>query len=178
MAKTCFQTELGWCAVEWEGSEVTAFSLLDENRQSTDAPRFIQSLVKRVKSHLCGNAQDFAGIPYAWSRVSPFQKSVYQAALKVPSGQLSTYGALAALMGRSPGSSRAVGAALGRNPWPLLVPCHRFVGASGSMTGFSAPGGIETKRRLLAIEMAQLPPSDYKPNPPDFFNARIPQKTA
>jgi methylated-DNA-[protein]-cysteine S-methyltransferase len=74
----------------------------------------------------------------------------------VPAGRTCTYGDLAALLGEPPGSSRAIGAALGANPWPLIVPCHRIVGAKDRLTGFSAPGGVRTKARLLAIEGAQL----------------------
>ena len=71
-------------------------------------------------------------------------------------GQTSTYGQLAAAIGRPLSEARAIGTALGQNPWPLLVPCHRFIGADGRMTGFSAPGGIKTKLRLLALEGVEL----------------------
>ena len=62
-----------------------------------------------------------------------------------------TYGQVAKAIGK-PAASRAVGAAIGNNPWPVLVPCHRVIGSTGKLTGFSAPGGIETKRRMLALE--------------------------
>jgi methylated-DNA-[protein]-cysteine S-methyltransferase len=99
--------------------------------------------------------QDFADLPYSWNRVSAFQRVVYEAALRVKPGQTISYGQLADAVGH-PSSPRAVGHALARNPWPLLVPCHRFIGADGRMTGFSAPGGIGTKLRLLALEGAEL----------------------
>ena len=67
-----------------------------------------------------------------------------------------SYGQLAAAIGQPAAAARAVGTALAENPWPLLVPCHRFIGADGRMTGFSAPGGIKTKLRLLALEGAEL----------------------
>jgi methylated-DNA-[protein]-cysteine S-methyltransferase len=78
--------------------------------------------------------------------------------LRVAPGMTKTYGWLAAAIGQPVSASRAVGTALGQNPWPLLVPCHRFVGADGKMTGFSAPGGVQTKLRLLSIEGAELFP--------------------
>jgi O-6-methylguanine DNA methyltransferase len=102
--------------------------------------------------------QDFADLPYAWNRVSSFQRAVYEAALHVKPGQTWSYGQLAAAIAQPTEAARAVGAALGQNPWPLLVPCHRFIGADGRMTGFSAPGGIKMKLRLLALEGAELFP--------------------
>lgn len=82
---------------------------------------------------------------------TPFQLSVWQALRTIPFGETLSYGALAARIGR-PGSSRAVGAANGANPLPIVVPCHRVIGADGSLTGFG--GGIEAKRWLLAHEGA------------------------
>jgi methylated-DNA-[protein]-cysteine S-methyltransferase len=82
-------------------------------------------------------------------RGTPWQRAVWQALLAIPYGETRSYGALAARLGR-PGSARAVGAAVGRNPLTILIPCHRVVGADGSLTGFA--GGLERKRALLAIE--------------------------
>lgn len=126
----------------------------DDGRPA-DAPDWVAALRESVCRHLDGSPQDFAGVPFAFDRVTPFQADVYRAALAVKAGSTSTYGRLAAALGLPPGASRAVGAALGRNPWPLLVPCHRFVAADGNMTGFSAPGGTRTKLQLLALEGAQ-----------------------
>lgn len=80
---------------------------------------------------------------------SPFQLSVWQALTAIPYGATTSYGELAHRIGR-PSASRAVGAANGANPIPIIVPCHRVIGASGALTGFG--GGIETKRWLLAHE--------------------------
>jgi O-6-methylguanine DNA methyltransferase len=90
-----------------------------------------------------------------WSAVTPFQRQVLELTAKIPTGQKCTYGEIAKKLGK-PQASRAVGMALGSNPWPVLVPCHRVVGASGKMTGFSAPGGVATKRRMLELEAAGL----------------------
>lgn len=160
-----FETALGWCRVEWQADRIGAFFLpeaLDtpapsvETESAIAPPAWIDALADRVRRHLAGSAQDFSDVPLVWERVTDFQRAVYHAALAVKSGQTSTYGQLAAAMGRPPAEARAVGVALGRNPWPLLVPCHRIVGAGGKLTGFSAPGGVATKRRLLAIEGAEL----------------------
>lgn len=81
---------------------------------------------------------------------------VYEAARRIPPGQQRTYGQLAELCGK-PGAARWVGTAMGRNPWPPYVPCHRVVAAGGKLGGFSAPGGVNTKVRLLQLEGALLP---------------------
>jgi methylated-DNA-[protein]-cysteine S-methyltransferase len=156
MPATCFDTPIGSCAIAWEGDEVTGFSL-PPARNSQDRPSpWVDAIIARVKRHLAGEMQDFADLPYAWSRVSSFQHAVYEAALQVKPGQTWSYGQLAATVAQPAVSARAVGTALGQNPWPLLVPCHRFIGADGHMRGFSAPGGIKTKLRLLALEGAEL----------------------
>jgi methylated-DNA-[protein]-cysteine S-methyltransferase len=121
-----------------------------------EAPPWIRDLVARVRQHLAGELQDFTDIPLAWNAVSEFARRVFEAARAVPAGQTRTYGDLARSLGELPAASRAIGAALGANPWPLIVPCHRIVGAGDRLTGFSAPGGVRTKARLLAIEGAQL----------------------
>ena len=103
----------------------------------------------------CGETIDLSLIPLDLHGVSVFHQRVYEAARRIPLGQTSTYGALADVVG-APGGARAVGQAMGRNPVPLLVPCHRVLAADGGMGGFSAPGGVATKRRLLEIEGADL----------------------
>ncbi|MBL0141906.1 MAG: methylated-DNA--[protein]-cysteine S-methyltransferase [Betaproteobacteria bacterium] len=86
-------------------------------------------------------------------RGTPFQQRVWREIAKVPVGETITYAELARLAG-SPGSARAVGAATGRNPLAIVVPCHRIVGANGSLTGYA--GGLPRKRRLLALEAAPV----------------------
>jgi methylated-DNA-[protein]-cysteine S-methyltransferase len=109
-----------------------------------------------VQRHLAGDFQDFSDLPFDYARVSPFKRAVYLAALTVKAGSTRSYGWLATTIGQPAGVSRAIGTALGQNPWPLLIPCHRFISAQGKMTGFSSPGGIKTKLRLLALEGAEL----------------------
>jgi methylated-DNA-[protein]-cysteine S-methyltransferase len=90
-------------------------------------------------------------VPLDWDGVTPFQRRVYEAAREIPAGETRTYGELARRLG-SPGGARAVGQALGRNPFVLVVPCHRVLASNGSLGGFSAHGGARTKRMLLDIE--------------------------
>ncbi len=84
---------------------------------------------------------------------SEFQRAVCRAMSGIPYGALRTYGDIAAAIGSAP---RAVGGACGRNPIPVIIPCHRVVGAGGAMTGYSGAGGLETKRALLHLEGAAL----------------------
>jgi methylated-DNA-[protein]-cysteine S-methyltransferase len=96
-----------------------------------------------------------------WTGVSTFHRVVLQACFQIASGETLTYGALAARAG-SPKAARAVGAAMARNRWPILIPCHRVVGSTGSLTGYSGTGGIATKRQLLALEQEHF---SFAPTP-------------
>jgi len=158
MARTTFSTALGDCAIAWRDENVTGFELTVAGMRATDEvpPPAIALLIERVRRHLSGEFQDFADVRFAFDLVPAFQADVLRAALDVKAGQTRSYGEIAAALGQPPAASRAVGSALGANPWPLLVPCHRIVSAEGKMTGFSGPGGIKTKLRLLALEGAQL----------------------
>lgn len=90
----------------------------------------------------------------AWQvQCTPFQRQVYEALLTIPAGQVWTYGQLARAIGR-PKAARAVGQALKRNRWAPAIPCHRVVAGDGQLGGYSAPGGLAAKRRLLQREGA------------------------
>ena len=93
---------------------------------------------------------------YDFAPVPEFNRRALHATLAVKPGHTATYGEIAAAIGEPVAASRGVGAALGANHWPLLIPCHRIMGADGKMTGFSGPGGVDTKVKLLALEGAQL----------------------
>jgi methylated-DNA-[protein]-cysteine S-methyltransferase len=152
-------TELGRCAVSWHDGGLTGFELPGAEERATDVaapPAEIAALVARVQAHLRRDWQDFSDLRYDFSRVPAFNLGVLRATLAVKAGTTRSYGEIAAALGLPPAASRAVGAALGANPWPLLIPCHRIVAADGRMTGFSGPGGVRTKTRLLALEGALL----------------------
>ena len=156
MPALSFPTSLGSCVLSWEDGLITGFRLPPCEKVGEPHPAWVRDVAERVCAHLGGDEQDFADLPYAWDTVSEFQQKIYKAALLVKSGQTQTYGELCRAAGFPLSSARAAGVALGQNPWPLLVPCHRFVGSDGRMVGFSAPGGIQTKLRLLALERSQL----------------------
>lgn len=171
MPHTLFPTAFGPCGLAWNEAGLTGFQLPDtdveqtEKRlaskarsQSADEPRpeWVRRTVERVQHHLEGKLQDFTDVPIDWSRVSDFQQAVYRQAQAIKPGYKKSYGELARLLALGNEAARAVGVALATNPWPLIVPCHRIVSASDKMTGFSAPGGVRTKTRLLALEGAEL----------------------
>jgi methylated-DNA-[protein]-cysteine S-methyltransferase len=171
MAFTLFPTSFGTCGIAWNESGFTRFLLPGGTEAKTqkrlsagsgvwvdedEAPDWVCSTITRVRRHLDRDFQDFSDVPLATSLVSDFQNAVYVQALLIKPGFKTSYGQIASAIGMGPQAARAVGVALATNPWPLLVPCHRVVSSSDKMTGFSAPGGIRTKTRLLAIEGAEL----------------------
>jgi methylated-DNA-[protein]-cysteine S-methyltransferase len=154
-----FPTAFGDCAMAWNDTGLLSFSLPGGDLPAANSeppPPWLVTLIARVQAHLTGQLQIFKDAPYAFSQVTDFERRVYEISIIIPPGTTRSYGELAAELSLPPGGSRAVAAALGANPWPLLVPCHRIIGADGRMTGFSGPGGIRTKTRLLALEGAQL----------------------
>jgi methylated-DNA-[protein]-cysteine S-methyltransferase len=102
---------------------------------------------------LAGEPRDLRAVPLDERGLDPFRRAVYAATREIAPGSTRSYGDIARAIGR-PDAARDVGAALSRNPFPIIVPCHRVVAASGALTGFSAPGGLETKRRMLELEGA------------------------
>ena len=161
MPHATFNTPLGTCAIAWNDTGLTRFLLPDPERRTggnteADPPSWVGEVIDRVKRHLTGESQDFSDVRYDFARVPDFMRNVLRATLDVKPGHTATYGELATAIGQPLAASRAVGSALGDNPWPLLIPCHRIVAATGKMTGFSGPVGVATKVRLLALEGAQL----------------------
>ncbi len=95
-------------------------------------------------------------LPVDWSAFTPFQPAVYHAVISLPSGMTGSYGEIARQIGR-PRAARGVGRAMARNPLPIIVPCHRVVGATGDLTGYSGAGGVLSKKWLLDMEQRGLP---------------------
>ena len=120
---------------------------------SADNLGLARVLRRALDNYFAGARVDFADIPVDISAGTPFQQQVWRAAQGIPWGATCSYGELARRMGRSLGVARAVGRALGTNPVPIVVPCHRIVGADGSLVGFSA--GLDWKHLLLDIEHPQ-----------------------
>lgn len=110
----------------------------------------LQETVRQLSAYFAGERGAFAlPIDFAWG--TPFQRSVWQALLAIPAGETTSYAALGRRVGR-PSAARAIGAAVGRNPVSIVVPCHRVLGTAGALTGYA--GGIERKAALLRLEGA------------------------
>jgi O-6-methylguanine DNA methyltransferase len=172
-----FDTAIGRCGLAWGDRGVAGIQLPEAGERETRArmlqrfpaageaapPLEVQHVIDRIVALLRGEASDLSTIALDMDQVPAFHRRVYEAARAIPPGMTLSYGDIAARVG-APGAARAVGQALGRNPFPIVVPCHRVLAAGGKIGGFSAQGGIATKRRMLAIEGAQLngatPPFD------------------
>jgi len=171
-----FETPLGVCGLGWldTGDSRTipavAFLQLPEatpqdtgqriaqefgGSRTNKLPLAITQVIQKIGRHLRGELQDFRDVPLNLCAVGPFDQQVYRATLQIPAGETRSYGELAKALGR-PGQARAVGQALARNPIPIIIPCHRVVAAGGRFGGFSAPGALLTKTKLLAIEKAKV----------------------
>ncbi len=154
-----FDSAFGPCGIAWSSSGVTRVQLPGDPgidalpSVPADAPAFLPAAVAAIADALAGRPADLASVPLDLATLPPFTRRVLDAARRIPAGRTETYGSLAAQV-RHPLAARAVGQAMARNPVPLLVPCHRVVAVSGALCGFSAPGGLATKRRLLALEAA------------------------
>jgi methylated-DNA-[protein]-cysteine S-methyltransferase len=123
----------------------------DREKCDGEAPAFARAAMASLQGYFSGDADDLHTLTLDFSIVSDFNGTIYRALRAVPRGETVTYGDLAKQVG-SPGAARAVGMAMGRNPWPIIVPCHRVLASGRKMGGFSAPGGALTKERLLALE--------------------------
>ncbi|NCT83950.1 MAG: methylated-DNA--[protein]-cysteine S-methyltransferase [Comamonadaceae bacterium] len=157
-----FDTALGRCGIVWSELGIVASLLPDAGperlqrrhptaRPVTVLPAHIARAVDGICALLAGEVRDLRDIVLDERGIPEFRRQVHALTRAIPPGQTRTYGEIAAALGQ-PGAARAVGRAEGDNPFPPIVPCHRVMGAGGAPTGFSAPGGIETKRRLLLIE--------------------------
>jgi methylated-DNA-[protein]-cysteine S-methyltransferase len=114
-----------------------------------------QLLVERLHDYFSTGRLEWDLSWLDWSNISPFHRQVLEQCAQIPTGKTLTYGELAARAG-SPRAARAVGSAMARNRWPLIIPCHRVLGTDGRLTGYSGTGGIETKRRLLGLEAGEI----------------------
>ncbi len=169
---TFFETPLGLCGLAWTPRGVKALQLPEETDEATRArlmrksgapfarrpPAEIESIVARVCRLLDGRATDLTDIALDMDRIGAFEAQVYAAARFIPCGETRTYGTIARAIGE-PGAARGVGQALGRNPFAIIVPCHRVVAANGKTGGFSAGGGVTTKLRILEIERRAVGPN-------------------
>ena len=172
-----FETEIGTCGIVWGERGIAGVQLPESTLGATRArmlrrfpgapelppPPAIERAIGAIRALLRGETSDLSGVELDMDGVPEFQRSVYEVTRTIAPGRTLSYGEIAARVG-TPRDAREVGKALGDNPFPIVVPCHRVVAADGRMHGFSGSGGVKTKLRLLQIE-------GYEPIPgPSLFD--------
>jgi methylated-DNA-[protein]-cysteine S-methyltransferase len=159
-----FDTAIGTCGIAWTERGVCAVRLPAANADALRAslvrrcpgaeemspPPDLRRAIGAMVALLRGEARDLRFVVLDTAKLSDRQRRLYDALRTIAPGETITYGELAVRLGE--GGARDVGQAMGRNPFPIIVPCHRVVAANGKTGGFSAPGGVDTKLRMLAIE--------------------------
>lgn len=189
-----FDTLIGTCGIAWGADGIVGIQLPESGdgmgggdeggTRACMAKRFpsasggaappaaVAAAMGAIRRLMRGDDADLSAVPLDFGIVTPFRREVYRAARLIPPGSTSTYGELAQRIG-NPGAARAVGQAMGNNPFPIVVPCHRVVGAGG-LGGFSADGGVSTKARMLAIEGVRLEGAGPSPRSRAGSTARRP----
>jgi methylated-DNA-[protein]-cysteine S-methyltransferase len=165
---TQFETSIGHCAIAWGSGGIVGIWLPEASESETRArlrrrlpdaeetapPAPVVEAIAGMTALLSGQRRDLSGVDLDMSDVPEFHRRVYAIAREIPPGETLTYGEIASRLG-DPSQARAVGQALGQNRFPIVIPCHRVLAAGAKSGGFSAPGGVATKLRLLAIEGAR-----------------------
>lgn len=158
-----FDTAIGVCAIAWTDRGILRFALPEATPELTrtrvlrgglreaEPDSAIAEAITAIRTHLDGNLDDLRWIRLDHTGIPDFHRAVYTVTRTIAPGHTLTYGQVAARAG-APGAAQATGQALGHNPIPLIVPCHRVLAADNALHGFSAPGGLTTKSHLLEIE--------------------------
>jgi methylated-DNA-[protein]-cysteine S-methyltransferase len=161
------ETPFGTCGIAWGERGLTRLQLPEATPAATERhlaasgrqrwsgplPAPIENAVRKLEAYFSGEPTSFDDIAIDFGDRPQIQLDLYAAARKIPWGETVTYGDLARMLDM-PGGARAVGQAMGRNPVPVIMPCHRVLASGNALRGFSAPGGIATKQRLLELERA------------------------
>ena len=164
-----FDTAIGWCGIAWRDAALCGLQLPGADVDRTRArmrgsfpgvaelapPPWVARVQARMQAALAGEPDAMLDVPLDMAGVPPFHQRVYEVARAIAPGRTLIYGEVAAALGE-PGASRAVGQALGANPFAPIVPCHRVLAAGNRGGGFSAPGGVDTKLRMLLNEKARF----------------------
>lgn len=168
--RALFATAIGPCGLAWGPGGIVAVQLpeADEGRTvarlarrcpgavEADPPPAVAAAIASIRALLDGEPRDLAEVEVDLGALTAFERRVLEHVRTIPPGRTRTYAEVAAAVGE-PGGAQAVGRAMGSNPVPIVVPCHRVMGAGGRPVGFSAHGGVETKLRMLRIEGAAAP---------------------
>ena len=163
------ETPFGTCGIAWHERGLTRLQLPEPTPDATEQrlavhgrrpwaasdplPPAIAAIVTELTSYFAGDATTFADVEIDFGPRPRIHLDLYATARKIPWGETVTYGELARAIGM-PGGARVVGQVMGSNPVPVIMPCHRVLASGNALRGFSAPGGIATKQRLLDLERA------------------------
>jgi len=164
-----FNTAIGACGIGWGTGGIRFLQLPETDERATRArirrrfpgleesepPAGVQHVIGEIVALLRGERTDLTGVGLDMDDVPDFNRRVYDVARSIPPGETMTYGEVAKRLG-DPTAARAVGQALGQNPFAIIVPCHRVLGADRKPGGFSAGGGVKTKLKILSIEKARI----------------------
>ncbi|HUO93041.1 MAG TPA: methylated-DNA--[protein]-cysteine S-methyltransferase [Rhizomicrobium sp.] len=169
-----FDTKLGFAGLAWNEAGVTRFQLPSAREETTrrhllrrapdaeaaEPPPHIARIVDAAKRYFAGEKIDFSDVTLDLGGQDDLFRAIYAAARRIGYGETTTYGGLAKAIGRTDWeAAREVGQAMAKNPVALIIPCHRVLAAGGKIGGFSAPGGAETKAKMLALEGVQRGPA-------------------
>lgn len=179
-----FETAHGFVAIAWNSKGITALRLPSASAaeaerairrrlpdaDASDPPPRVAAIVADIRRYFAGEAVDFSDLPLDLGEQSPLFTQIYAAVRALKWGESTTYGAVARGIGAGPEAARDVGQAMGANPIPLIIPCHRVLAAGKRIGGFSAPGGSDSKARMLALEgVAVAEAEPPRPSPQASF---------
>lgn len=167
-----FDTPAGWCGVAWNARGIVRFTLPTSSEESADRlmlgrmpdatpstpPAEVLDTIDAARRYFAGEAVGFSDVRLDLGAQDAFFAKVYDAVRRLGWGETTTYGTVAKELGAGPEAARDVGQAMASNPVPLIIPCHRVLAAGNKVGGFSAPGGSDSKRRMLEMEGVRLAP--------------------
>lgn len=167
-----FETAGGFCGIAWNDAGITRFQLPTSSHDGTERLLLrriagaepaeptsdVAETIAEVRRYFDGETVDFSNVKLDLSSQDDFFRQIYAAARRVGWGHTTTYGTLAKELGVGPEAARDVGQAMARNPVALIIPCHRVLAAGNKIGGFSAPGGSNSKQRMLELEGVQVAP--------------------
>jgi methylated-DNA-[protein]-cysteine S-methyltransferase len=167
-----FETAHGFCGIAWSGTGIVRFQLPTETAEAAERlvrrrvpgaepgtpPPAVADAIALAQRYFAGEKIDFSRIELDLGGQDEFFRRIYETLRRVGWGRTTTYGTLAKELGAGPEAAKDVGVAMARNPVPLIIPCHRCLAAGNKPGGFSAPGGTESKIRMLALEGVDLSP--------------------
>jgi methylated-DNA-[protein]-cysteine S-methyltransferase len=165
-----FDTAMGFCSIAWSDAGVVRFQLPTNSAEAAarlmrrrapgvepgPPPEDVAAVIETAKRYFAGEATDFSHVRVDLAGQDAFFAQIYDALRRVRWGTTTTYGSMAKELGAGREAARDVGEAMARNPAPLIIPCHRVLAAGGKIGGFSAPGGSQTKARMLELEGVRL----------------------